>query len=29
MIIRNFERILVKTGFVLMLTSYFWFDENS
>ena len=29
MIIRNSERILVKSGFVLILTGYFWFDENS
>lgn len=29
MIVRNFERILINVGFVLMLTGCFWFDENS
>lgn len=29
MIMRNFERILIKVGFARMLTGCFWFDENS
>ena len=29
MIMRDSERILIKAGFALMLTGYFWFYENS